>query len=1616
MILDKVQPETREDSNIFSFAGRVALIGGSAIGIYKTMEESKAIEESKRLAMPVLDKSKTGIVQKLIKDHYKTMLKNYESDIEKMLFGDDYDPSFGSKLNAAIEKEYDSASQKTRHIGLGIGEEDEYKSFRQKLENTVGTGDFDFDRNLPDYIDKMKAKMKSFNGISYTEDAGEITSINFKFNVPTGDGSGEMMERSFSVSPRSKSGFIKTTSQAGDTYYSMAGGILTGMNGDKPVFESTGSYVLKNVLENSEDFEQSVFSVSKLKAEANKIAVFGGYSADQEEAWSNRHLTKDTGSLTNSQILRKSRFMLDPQIKGDKRDLIEKMMTDAGYAGGGEKSLAKGVFVGPDVRHFEDGSSVMYENPLDARMGARESITGQSVYKDSVVKSFDGPEIPEELLRRRSLDGTESLFIKSNDVIRANVLTIVPEMQQDFLETAKLYGSTVHHLPDEEMIYNKQYSGLIEDSIRSEKILMSNSEHVSPLMRKVLEEVRGLMGEDATLEDVFSAASSKGGLQIEGLSTLRGMREEMLSDLAKEKNAVLEQLRIKKNEVIAATGEFLDPYSKLDEAQKLEALKLRFNKRDREVAKKQMAETGKENALLNVNRKKAGIKLSDYPEDVQVKIKELEALKKETKRIQKEYKTKRKEISKTMSTLGVNQSGQMVGVNNSIAGNSITSIFWDQKNKTMRLGLTRPRGFGNGMKITGLKAIMSDSIDVPTVLAHMTLEKEGVAREMIKGEILSARVNEIRKLGITQVSFADPIASMKKADKFSRMAASSIDSIVMKYLDSGDNDPGLAAIFKKHGLVGGASRTKDYRVFLSDLGSYLNGGQGGFEDHIETALRYAKKEIGIGSNKTLGFLTSHIVGIEKDMADMGAGKLGTLSTRGLLNLSSFGLNETMSELYGRRIDKGLPMLQALMATKADQMIESNKVAGVSIERFGNKDITELFNRKSDDVLGLRNSFLKANFAGELTEEGNLIVNLGEKFNNKKMVIYGNKALNSYIGKGHSGKGFTELENATLALFANAKWGREADPRLYDRWKNAHKEMVESIAKNVFKGKVSGSMYGQLNSLKLGAGSQFEDMSQAMAKKLKMSDADFRKKYGGNVLFMHEDDIIRQYGVEALKKVRKGDYYGIFSREPNESKMSTVPVAIMSAEEANPEMRKFAHTQRIYIGENDSILRAVFGDTDGDFGSVIAANTSEVRDFVTGKTAQGRAFRQVQKELASAASSIKGQSKGHILGDLIMTPDERIAFNKLIAQTGKEKIGVVSNQISQLHNAYRTKLASAEVTEELAKTVYRGEAAAHFFVENILKAKYMSNDDIMKNKADRILAMLMGSDDYAESKNASKLQRAAAVSGFFEQIVFGDSGSMRQLSSMAQATEGLDGLVARTMNEKQIKILKSGNTKSITRMLTNAMKGEGVAEDLRKVSELLINSMSETGDGYEVIHKKIGTMSTVLSQKTVDGMIDAADAGKKLGKTKDVVMDMIDLAVKLTKDGTLDDSMMAAYSKAAGASLIDTGKALLKNVGLFGVLPAAALGFMSAVTDSPKNIQIEESKRQQVKRNNSSYFMQGSKYRSEIIGSLDGSDQLYSDFGRARENNGFNGGSFRLVDHSSNIDPFEIRDIVSNNFY
>ena len=56
MILDKVQPETREDSNIFSFAGRVALLGGSAIGIYKTMEESKAIEESKRLAMPVLDK------------------------------------------------------------------------------------------------------------------------------------------------------------------------------------------------------------------------------------------------------------------------------------------------------------------------------------------------------------------------------------------------------------------------------------------------------------------------------------------------------------------------------------------------------------------------------------------------------------------------------------------------------------------------------------------------------------------------------------------------------------------------------------------------------------------------------------------------------------------------------------------------------------------------------------------------------------------------------------------------------------------------------------------------------------------------------------------------------------------------------------------------------------------------------------------------------------------------------------------------------------------------------------------------------------------------------------------------------------------------------------------------------------------------------------------------------------------------------------------------------------------------------------------------------------------------------------------------------------------------
>ena len=131
MILEKVKPESREDFNAFSFAGRVTLLGGSAIGIYKTMEEMNALEKTKRLSQPVLDKSKRGIVQKLMEEHYKSSLQKYDSEIEKMILKDKHNPSFGTALNAAVAADRGQTAGEVKSFGLGLGGAEELKDSKQ---------------------------------------------------------------------------------------------------------------------------------------------------------------------------------------------------------------------------------------------------------------------------------------------------------------------------------------------------------------------------------------------------------------------------------------------------------------------------------------------------------------------------------------------------------------------------------------------------------------------------------------------------------------------------------------------------------------------------------------------------------------------------------------------------------------------------------------------------------------------------------------------------------------------------------------------------------------------------------------------------------------------------------------------------------------------------------------------------------------------------------------------------------------------------------------------------------------------------------------------------------------------------------------------------------------------------------------------------------------------------------------------------------------------------------------------------------------------------------------------------------------------------------------------
>jgi len=725
-----------------------------------------------------------------------------------------------------------------------------------------------------------------------------------------------------------------------------------------------------------------------------------------------------------------------------------------------------------------------------------------------------------------------------------------------------------------------------------------------------------------------------------------------------------------------------------------------------------------------------------------------------------------------------------------------------------------------------------------------------------------------------------------------------------------------------------------------------------------------------GGKKHLGSSVSEMV-LSADISSTQAGIFGQgrMSDRAAFNLQAMGLGDVLEDFTSRRVGEQSPFAQLGEINAAKNIAGDKAARGVNLADVG-EDLGKLL---QEDLAGRRNY---------MQGKERMTINLGKEIGGvDKVTVFASEAMSPYVGASKAGK--SPLDRATFDLLASVKNGQDEafQEAKMKKYQAAFGEVEGAVSKNLFGGKVSGSVYGQAVSSLDG----MDRAAQELGKAMKIGD-----DMQAPLIAMTKSDIGEKFGAQAIKQAEEGRLWGLMTREPIEGTHSSLPVNIRTAEEFG---NVGGEKGRIFVsGENASqslIRRSMFVDFDKDQLNVIAATSEKSRGSIEQfygyggqqQSVMGSEFTSSLKRMS--AFELKGRAPEGITS---LLNQELVGLNA--AQKNLEsKIGSFSDEFKNIHIGLREQLRP-NMGRGAAEAYYLGEDFSHLFVENVLKAKHQGKEALLSGSVDDVLDIFRGSvgTEYARMGKGEKAQSLQRV---FDELSFGgkEAGdAIRQSSSEVASMELAEKMgYAKEMKE--------------ARGIENARLRAAEVESI-------MNRATSQRNAYQKIS----------SAKNLENVIESHTLGRDLQASGNYASS---IAQRNISKASGYKAMLKDASNAA-SHFMSKG---LKNIAKWGILPTAGIGLAASLMSKPKMMQptatagpLHESEKGyangmgDASAGKTLFQIPEQKFSSfDVRGQADVGTNF--DSLRAHASANMKDLNVRLQDHRSHMDKFTIKDMI-----
>lgn len=666
------------------------------------------------------------------------------------------------------------------------------------------------------------------------------------------------------------------------------------------------------------------------------------------------------------------------------------------------------------------------------------------------------------------------------------------------------------------------------------------------------------------------------------------------------------------------------------------------------------------------------------------------------------------------------------------------------------------------------------------------------------------------------------------------------------------------------------------------------------------------------------------------ISQSGVGNLGSLSERAMHNIISMYPESVSSNLQSRLLN-GLSQTQYQSLLGHRSIVGDTKAEGMSVKGLFS---SLQANESSLEDLFSTNLNRRREVIGALTGgKDKLTVNLGRDAGKgvHNVVVSADQDLTPFIGKRIGGKGLTNIDQDSHNLIQEAfnSGSSELLAHHASRYKTGLNQAIDTAMSNINKGQFTGSMYARAQSelpgmrafaeglgstasgvltpvvamhekdIARSAGRLIEDhqlnqedlgrirKEAQAAQEHEMLNAFFGKENVAAASADYLEHSVREMkGRVAIDKARRGELWGLVTREPVEGLHRTIPVPIASAEAmgAQTYQRGAAYfsggpleaEQKGWAG-----MRKALGlDFDADTTSIIpfgdTTNTTHMQQmWKGGDSAMGKVGEEFQRTMKFFdVYNIKGKSNIDVMK---MGSGELTQALLEMHRTEKKLIGPTSNAFKDIHMGFRQLLAENMSGENLTKA-FRGEATALLAIESGLKAKHRS------------LESLRSGESFLDVFNSNK------------------------------TTEG-----------------KIGDFQSFFDKLSFQAKDADLGEQIRKNGEN-VHARVQGALGLkteEEAKQFTRTYGELTGTENITNIFTAQAKGKILNRTK-------------AFESAVAGGMTEAETVGTGARLMaqefkPLGMKFLKNVGKYAILPAAAIGIASSLLGStPNELPVEMS--------------------------------------------------------------------------